>query len=86
MDDAPRSEDLAQAPRLDFVDEPANRILTRDERRGFDPSDRLAHVARVQATIATFLLGGSGSSPLSNEATYASLASSSSSVAVISFS
>ena len=38
--------DLAQTPGLDLVDESAHRVLARDERRGLDPGDRLAHVAR----------------------------------------
>ena len=38
------SADLAQPSGLDLVDEPADRVLARDERGGLDPRDRLAHV------------------------------------------
>src|SRR5689334_913248 len=37
--------DLAQAPRLDLVDEAADGVLVRDEGTGLDPGDGLAHVA-----------------------------------------
>src|SRR5919199_5368511 len=39
-----RSGDLPQPAGLDLVDEPADRVLLRDERARLDPVDRLAHV------------------------------------------